>query len=220
MSLTLYYHPLSSYCHKALIALYEKGIDFEKRLINLGDESDRAALKALWPICKFPVIHDHERQRSVAETSIIIEYLDHYFPGGSPLIPGDWDRALDVRLWDRIFDNYVQGPMQEIVANRMRPDKVDMARQFATLEAAYRMIDERMATRTWVDGDVFGIADCAAVPGLFYASTLQPFPADCPHLSAYFERLIARPSVARVIDEAKPFFQYYPFEANLPARFR
>jgi len=220
MSLTLYYHPLASYCHKVLIALYEKGIDFEKRLINLGAEADRAELKALWPFCKFPVIHDGARQRSVAETTIIIQYLDRFFPGDRTLIPGDWERALDVHLWDRIFDNYVQGPMQEIVANQRRPDKIDLASHYATLETAYRMIDERVATRTWIDGEDFGLAECAAAPGLFYASTLLPFPAECGHLNAYFDRLMQRPSVSRVIDEAKPFFMYYPFVDAIPARFR
>ena len=120
MKLTLYYHPLASYCHKVLIALYENHIEFEGRIINLGEAKDRAELQALWPLGKFPVIHDHERQRSLAESSIIIEYLDQYFAATQRMIPSNFNDALEVRLWDRIFDNYVQGPMQDIVNDKLR----------------------------------------------------------------------------------------------------
>src|ERR1700736_2249106 len=112
MSLTLYYHPLASFCHKVLVALYENAIEFERRVINLADDADRAELQAIWPIGKFPVIRDHVRNRDLAETTIIIGYLDRFFAGGRPLIPGGWEDALEVRLWDRFFDQYLQGPMQ------------------------------------------------------------------------------------------------------------
>jgi glutathione S-transferase len=220
MAITLYYHPLASFCHKVLIALYEHGIDFEKRLIDLGDEADRAALQALWPIGKFPVIHDHARGRDVPESSIIIEYLDHFYPGAAPLLPAEWEAANDVRLWDRFFDNYVQGPMNAIVLDRIIGSKGDMARERAALGTAYRMIEERMASRQWIAADTFSMADCAAAPALFYAATLVPFADDASHLVAYFERLMARPSVRRVLEEAKPYFSMYPFEEAIPARFR
>jgi glutathione S-transferase len=220
MSLTLYYHPLSSFCHKVLIALYEHSVAFAPRLINLGDAADRAALQAHWPMIKFPVLHDETRGRDVAESSVIIEYLDHYYSGAGLLVPEAFDEALDVRLWDRVFDNYVQVPVQQIVADRMFGAGADMSRQRAAIDTAYAMIDERMAGRTWIGGGEFSMADCAAVPALFYASTLQPFPAERVHLAAYFERLMARPSAQRVLNEAKPFFEMYPFAENIPARFR
>lgn len=220
MAITLYYHPLASFCHKVLIALYEHGIDFEKRLIDLGDAADRAELEAIWPICKFPVIRDHARGRDVPESSTIIEYLEHFYPGAAPLLPPEWEAAHDVRLWDRFFDNYVQGPMQAIVLDRINGSKGDMARERAALGTAYRMIDERMAVRQWIAGDGFSMADCAAAPALFYAATLTPFPGDARHLSVYFERLIERPSVCRVLAEAKPYFSMYPFAEAIPARFR
>jgi glutathione S-transferase len=218
--ITLYYHPLASFCHKVLIALYEHGIDFEKRLINLGDAADRAELQAIWPIGKFPVIRDHARGRDVPESSIIIEYLDHFYQGGAPLLPPEWEAAYDVRLWDRFFDNYVQGPMNAIVLDRILGSKGDMARERAALATAYGMIDERMAARQWIAGDSFSMADCAAAPALFYAATLEPFANGASHLNAYFERLMARPSVQRVLEEAKPYFSMYPFEEAIPARFR
>lgn len=220
MSLTLYYHPLASFCHKVLIALYENDVEFERRFINLADEADRAELQALWPMGKFPVIRDHARNRDVAESSIIIEYIDHFFAGERPLIPSEWEDALDVRLWDRFFDNYVHGPMQQIVGDRLRGAQGDLTNERSTLDTAYGMIDKRMASRTWVAGPGFSMADCAAVPALFYASTLQPFPSGCIHLAAYFERLMERPSVRRTIEEAKPYFPLYPFADDLPARFR
>ena len=219
MSLTLYYHPLASYCHKVLIALYEHGVDFTPRVIDLGNAADRAELQAVWPVTKFPVLRDHQHGRDVAESSVIIEYLDRHPGGVYKLVPDDWDAALDVRLWDRIFDNHVQGPMQEIVLDRIRQAGADLAPQRAALNTVYTMIDERMAAREWVAGE-FSMADCAAAPALFYAETLQPFPAQATHLQAYYERLMARPSVQRVLEEAKPYFSMYPFAENIPERFR
>ncbi|MBA5608074.1 glutathione S-transferase family protein [Duganella sp. FT3S] len=220
MSLTLYYHPLASYCHKVLIALYENGTPFEKRLIDLGKEDDRAALAAVWPPVRFPVLRDHARGRDVPESTIIIEYLDHHYRGHRPLIPADWNDALDVRLWERFFDGYVQDPMQRIVADRLYNTKADMASQRAMLTTAYGMLEQQLGERNWVAGSGFSMADCAAAPALFYASTLVPIPAGHHHLHAYFTRLMDRPSARRVLEEAKPYFQFYPFEEAIPQRFR
>ncbi|WP_448107358.1 glutathione S-transferase family protein [Pseudomonas azerbaijanoccidentalis] len=220
MPLTLYYHPLSSYCHKVLVALYEYAIEFEPRIIDLSNEADRAELQALWPLCKFPVIRDQRNPQGLAESSIIIEYLDRFYAGQHCLLPGDWDTALQVRLWDRFFDLHVQTPMQQIVADRLFATNGDLSKQRASLLTAYGMLDRQLASRTWVASPDFSLADCAATPALFYASTLVPFPDDCRHLSAYFERLTQRPSVQRVIDEAKPWFSFYPYVEAIPERFR
>jgi len=219
MDLTLYYHPLASYCHKVLIALYENETAFEKRLIDLGDAGQRAELQALWPLAKFPVIRDHARKRDLAETSVIIEYLDRYFPGKRLMIPAAFDEALEVRLWDRIFDNYVQEPMQQIVGDRLRNAGGDMTGSRATLATAYGMVDKQLESRTWAAGEAFSLADCAAAPALFYAGTVQPFPERCTHLKGYFDRLVQRPSVRRVLEEAKPYFPLYPFNSAIPKRF-
>lgn len=220
MSLTLYYHPLSSFCWKVLLALYEGGIPFEKRLINLGAAADKSELEGIWPFAKFPVIRDHERKRDLAESSVIIEYLDRFWAQPQPLIPLDWDEALEVRLWDRVFDNYVQGPLQQIVADRLHNTGLDLTRQRATLSTAYLMLDRHLASRTWVGRQHFSMADCAAAPALFYASTLVPIPEELRHVHGYFERLLARASFQRVIQEARPYFGFYPFADRLPARFR
>lgn len=220
MSLTLYFHPLSSFCHKALIALYELNIEFEKRVIDLGNDADRAELQGLWPIGKFPVLRDHARQKVVPESSVIIEYLDRIHPGQAQLIPEDRETALEVRLWDRFFDLHVQVPMQKIVADRMNAANGDLTRERAALTTAYGMLERQLAARTWVASPAFSMADCAAAPALFYASTLVPFPDDYQHLSAYFDRLVQRPSVKRVIGEARPWFSWYPFAEAIPERFR
>ena len=219
MSLTLYYHPLASFCHKVLVALYELGCPFEKRLIDLGNPADRAELQGVWPLTKFPAIRDHARGRDMAESSTVIEYLDHYYPGPAALVPSDWEEALDTRLWDRFFDNHVQGPMQAIVADRLFGKNGDTSGERAGLATAYGMIEKRMAGREWIAGQGFSMADCAAAPALFYASTLVPFPAGAVHLPAYFERLMARPSMRRVLAEARPYFSMYPFAEAIPARF-
>jgi glutathione S-transferase len=220
MSLTLYYHPLASFCHKVLIALYERGISFEKRFVDLANPDDQDALRAVWPLRKFPVLHDAIRGRNVAETTIIIEYLDHHFDGGSLLIPTDPDGALDVRLWDRIFDNHVQVPMNEIVFDRLFGRNGDLSKWRDALDTVYAMIDRQLDGRTWICGERFTMADCAAAPALFYAATVHPFPLSATRLNAYFDRLMERPSVRQVVEDAAPYVPLYPYAEAIPARFR
>jgi glutathione S-transferase len=218
-SLTLYYHPLSSFCHKVLVALYENDIAFDARLIDLGNTKDRAELTALWPLCKFPVIHDAERQRTVAESSIIIEYLDQFFSAHSLLIPRDFDAALQVRFWDRVVDNHIHQPVQDIVLDQILGAKGNMGSARASIQTAYAMLDKQLASSAWAAGQHFSLADCAAAPALFYAHTLEAFSEQHLHLRVYFEKLITRPSVQRVLAEAKPYFAMYPFHSTIPARF-
>lgn len=220
--LTLHYHPLSSYCHKVLIAIEELGVDVDRQVLNLGDPEERAAHLARWPTGKMPLLMDGFRP--VSESSIIIEYLQHrHARPGRALIPEAPDAALDVRLWDRMFDLYVMTPMQQLTADLLRPeaqrDSRGVARSRETLVSAYGFIDRHLAGRTWVNGDAFSLADCAAVPALFYAFTYLPLPPAHDHLSAYFERLMNRPSVARTVDQARPFFKFYPGRAGLLPRF-
>ena len=219
VSLTLYYHPLSSFCHKVLIALYEKSVEFERRIINLADAGERAELQRVSPIGKFPVIRDHARKRDLPETSIIIEYLDQHYSPELPLIPHEPDTALEVRLWDRVFDLYVQGPMNRIVGDRLRGTNGNLAQERSILDTAYVMVDRQLGSQTWVAGQAFSMADCAAAPALFYASTVHAFPDDLDRLSAYFDRLMERPSVRRVLEEARPYFPLYPFADTIPQRF-
>lgn len=223
MALKLYMHPLASYCHQVLIALYENDTPFTPQIVDLADQDARAAFVALWPTAKMPLLHDDECARIIPETTIIIEYLDRHYPGGHPLLPTSADARLEARLWDRLFDLYVMTPMQRIVANRIRPDSERDARGAAeaasTLTMAYDMIERQMAERPWAAGAAFSIADCAAAPALFYAAIVVPFPQSHVHLAAYFERLMQRPSVTRTIDEARPYFQFFPFKDSMPARF-
>lgn len=218
--LTLHMHPLASYCWKVLVALYEAETPFRAVRID-GVPKDNKAYAELWPIAKMPLLQDGTLV--VPETSIIIEYLQAHHPGSTTLIPADGDAAREVRLWDRFFDLYVQTPMQKFVSDRMRPDGtndpvgVDEAR--ATLDTAYVMLDRRLVERTWVAGDAFSMADCSAIPALFYADAVRPFRASYPALAAYFERLVSRPSVQRVIREAQPWLQYFPFVDALDPRF-
>lgn len=221
MALVFHYHPLSSFCHKVLIALYENGTPFEPRIVNLGDPAERSEYLKISPMGKIPALQDGDR--GIIETSIQIEYLEQHYPGRQPLLPKNDSDRLEARLWDRIFDLYLELPMQKIVADTMRAegehDPRGVADAHEALKAAYEMIEPRLAGRTWAIGDAFTIADCAAAPGLFYASTLEPFDAFA-NLSAYFERLLARPSVDRVLREAQPFFQYFPYYKAMPDRFR
>ena len=214
MSLTLHYHPLSSFCWKALIALYENDVPFTPNSVNLGEPTERAALLQLWPIGKFPVLRDDALGETVPESSIIIEYLDTHYPGRTRFIPADPGPALQARLRDRFYDLYIHLPMQKVMGDRLRPvDKRDphgVEEARVQLKTSYRMIEGQMAGNTWAIGEAFGMADCAALPALFYANMAEPFGGTHRNLNAYFERLKARPSVARVMKEAEPYFSMVP----------
>lgn len=219
-TLILHMHPLPSYCWKVLIALYESGTPFRPVQIN-GVPKDDSAFAKLWPIAKMPLLQDGEHV--VPETSIIIDYLQAHYPGRTNLIPADGEAAREVRLWDRFFDLYVHAPMQKFVSDRLRPegtrDAVGVDEARATLDIAYAMLDRRMSERKWTAGDDFSMADCAAMPPLFYADAVHPYRVAYPALAAYFERLVLRPSVQRVIREAQPWLQYFPFAEALEPRF-
>ncbi|MCX7586426.1 glutathione S-transferase family protein [Phenylobacterium sp. 58.2.17] len=220
MSLVLHFHPLSSYCHKVLIGLYERGTPFEARVVDFSQPQAREQFEALWPTAKIPLLVDGDR--AVPETSIQLEYLDAHYPGPS-MLPAEPEARLEARLWDRVFDQYVMTPMQKIVADRLRaegekdPRGVANAREM--LAMAYGLIDGHMAGRSWAAGEAFSLADCAAAPALFYAGIVAPWGEEQGALGAYFERLVARPSVARTLAEARPFFEYFPYRELMPARF-
>jgi len=214
MPLTLYYHPLSSFCWKALIALYEADVAFEPRQVNLGDPEDRAAFQAVWPLAKFPVLRDRARGTTIPESSVIIDYLARTQPSAASLVPSDPDRAMQARIIDRLIDSYIHVPFQQIVAERMRPDGqhdpfgVTQAR--GQIRTGYKLVAPMIAG-PWAMGDAFTMADCAALPALYYADYAVSL-ADWPELAAYLGRLKTRPSVARVLSEAEPFFQYFPLK--------
>jgi glutathione S-transferase len=216
MPLTLYYHPLSSFCWKALIALYENDTPFTPLLVDLSDAAERAALLKLWPVGKFPVLRDDAKDRIVPESSIIIEYLDRHYPGATRLLVEDADLARQTRLRDRFYDLYVHLSVQKIVGDRLRPadagDAYGVAQATAQLQSCYGMIDKEMAARTWAMGEAFSLADCAAAPALFYGSMVVPFGETHANVAAYLKRLKARPSFARVIREAEPYFGMIPKE--------
>jgi glutathione S-transferase len=223
MTLTLYLHPLAAFCHKVLIALYENGTPFEPRIVDLGDPGSAAALLEKWPVGKIPVLHDVEAGRVVPETSVIIEYLQAHYPGPVRLLPDDPEARLEVRLWDRFFDLYVGVPMQKIVTDRIRPegagDPHGVIEARGTLDTAYGMVEERMREREWAAGGGFSMADCAALPALFFASIVHPFHRGHGGAAAYLERLMRRPSVRRVLAEAQPWFGMFPYRDAMPRRY-
>ncbi|WP_193336520.1 glutathione S-transferase family protein [Devosia beringensis] len=224
MTLTLYIHPLASFCHKVLIGLYENATPFETAIVDFADPGSAASLFDQWPVGKIPVLRDSARDQTVPETSIIIDYLQAHYPGPLRLLPDDPDAMLQVRLWDRFYDLYVSVPMQKIVTDRLRPagasDPHGVAEARATLDMAYSMIETQLQGKSWACGEDFSMADCAALPALFFGHIVQPFAPDQTRLAAYLERLLARPSVARVIAEAQPWFTYFPYHDAMPARFR
>jgi glutathione S-transferase len=214
MSLTLYFHPLSSFCQKVLVALYENDTPFTPHMVDLMDEKAAEALRKIWPIGKFPVLRDESRNRDVPETSVIIEYLDRHYPGRSRLIPADDDLASQMRVFDRLFDLYVNLQVQRIVFNRLRPaeakDPLADDEAKAMLQKALGIVETQIAGKTWIMGKDFTMADCAAAPALFYADKIVPFAESHPKTHAYLDRLMQRPSYARALKEAKPYLDLFP----------
>jgi glutathione S-transferase len=209
----LYAHPFSSYSQKALVALYENGTAFEYR--SLEEPEAREELAALWPMRRFPVLVDQDR--TILEASCIVEYLDLHHPGPVRLIPANPATALEVRMLDRVFDNYVSTPQQKVVLDSLRPadsrDDYGVAEARTALETAYAWLDRHLAGREWAAGEDFSLADCAAAPFLFYADWTHPIDPSLTTLRAYRARLLARPSFARAVDEARPYRGYFPLGA-------
>ncbi len=212
MALELFSHPFSSYCQKALIALFENDIPFTYRMLE--DEGVGGELARIWPLGRFPVLR--EGDRVVPEATMIVEYLDVHYPGPTRFIPEDRDAAISVRMMDRFFDNYIATPQQKIVFNSLRDeatrDAHGVTEAQAMLDKAYRWLDGYMDGREWAAGD-FGLADCAAAPQLFYADWTYAIPEEFANVHAYRQRLIERPSFARAIDEGRPYRSYFPLGA-------
>ena len=211
MPLALFGHPFSSYTWKALIALYETGTPFDFRNIAGDDHPENeAAFLAHWPVGKFPLLVDHDVP--VMESSTIVE---HVAPG---LIPLGRNAAREVRMLDRIFDNHVMTPVQAIVAEHLpfvtaTPDAGRIARARAALDKAYAWLDARLAGRTWAAGEDFTLADCAGAPSLFYADWVHEIPASFAIVRAYRARALARPSISRCVEEARPYRHFFPLGA-------
>ena len=215
MSLKLYAHPFSSYCQKVLIALYENGTPFEWRVLSNEQPQNYADFAAMWPFKRFPLLIDGDKP--VMESTIIIEHLALHHPGPVSLLPANARDALEVRFLDRFFDQYVSTPQQKIVFDALRAEAdrdahgVREARN--ALETAYAWLDKTMSEREWAAGDSFSLADCSAAPALFYADWTHRIDPAFGHLIAYRKRLLARPSFARAVDEARPYRPLFPLGA-------
>jgi glutathione S-transferase len=213
MSIELFVHPFSSYCQKVLIAFYENDVPFSYRMLEepgVGDE-----LASLWPMKRFPVLR--ASGRVVLEATIIIEYLDVHHPGPVRFIPEDADLALEVRMLDRFFDNYVMTPQGKFVFDALRPadrrDPLGVEEAGKMLDTSYAWLDEHLHGRTWATGETFTLADCAAAPSLFYADWTHRIPAEYANVHGYRARLLQRPSFARAVNEARRFRHYFPLGA-------
>jgi glutathione S-transferase len=215
MAPQLYFHPFSSYCQKVLIALYDLGVEFERNVIEGPDSAAGRRLTELWPMKRFPVLVDGDR--TVIESTCIIEHLDLYHAAEPRMIPRDARDALETRFMDRFFDNYVATPQMQIVFNELRPeesrDPYGVRQARAMLDTSYAWLDRRMAGRAWAAGDRFSLADCGAAPFLFYADWTHPIPAHCANVRAYRQRLLQYPSFARAVDEARPYRAWFPLGA-------
>ena len=210
--LTLYAHPLSSYCWKVLIALYESSISFKSVMVNLGDPVERAEYLKLSPFGKIPAMRDGER--TILETTIMIEYLAMTFAQAASLVPTAPEAGLKVRALDRFFDLYLNSQLGKVANDRLRPasqkDAIGLEAAMNDLHTAICILEADMAHGAWAAGEVFTMADCAAAPALYYVNRLIPYDQGYPNTARYLERLMKRPSVARTIKEAGPYLHLAP----------
>ena len=214
----IYGHPFASFYWKALIAVYERDVPFEFLMVDPDHPQNAAAISRLSPTGQFPVLVDGERV--VIESAAIIEYLDLHHGAAPPMVPADPRAAIEARQMDSIFDDYVMTPLSRMVFNVLREESkrdphlpVEMK---ATLDKSYAWLNDWMTGREWAANDTFGIADCAAAPALFYAHWGHPIPESLTVLRNYRARLLARPSIARVVDEARPWREYFPLKGHSP----
>ena len=214
--LQIFGHPFSSFTWKALIALYERGVAFEFMMLGPEHPENAEAVARFAPTGQFPVLVDGERV--VIESAAIIEYLDLHHGQAPPMVPADPRAAIEARQMDSVFDDYVMAPLQRMVAAVLREEgKRDPhveAEVKAALDKSYAWLDRWMSSRTWAANETLGIADCAAAPALFYASWAFPIPESHTALRGYRARLLARPSIARVVDEARPWREYFPLKGR------
>jgi glutathione S-transferase len=215
MVIQLFGHPFSSYTWKAEIAFYENDTPFEFRMVDPEHPENGAELSRRSAVGKFPLLVDGDT--AVFEATAIIEYIEAEHPGPVRLIPANPEAAVKVRMMDRVFDNYVMNVMTVMVGNALRPeehrDPYGVERARADLDRIYAWLDGELAGRDWACGADFTLADCAAAPSLFYADWVHPIAEKHTALKAYRGRLMARPSVARCIDDARPYRAYFPLGA-------
>jgi len=208
--LTLYGHPISSFTWKVLIALYENATSFDFITV---DQTTYADFIAKWPMGKFPVLVDSDRKTMVTETSVIIEYLDRYYPGRTRFLPQDFDAALEVRRWDRVFD-HINTTMSKVVLDNIRAegqhDPIGVEDAKRVVHLAYGVVETQLRDQGFIVGEAFTMADCAAAPALWYSVRNVPLDGKYPRIGAYLERLVARPAFARALKECEPLFHLYP----------
>ena len=221
MSLQLHGHPFSSYCWKALIPLYANGTPFEFVQMAADVPLSEQFPGRVHPGGHIPVLVDGDRV--VVEATGIVEHLAVHHPGPAPLIPADPAEAVVTRMIDRVFDNYVMGNMQRVVAAhfnnrdqpelglRDQPDEAEVAGGKARLLRAYRWLED------WLSKNKLpphvSLVTCAAAPALFYADWIERIPADCPRVASLRAELLALPPVSRCIEDARPFRRYFPLGA-------
>jgi glutathione S-transferase len=211
--LALYGHLFSSYTWKALIPLYANGTAFEFRSVDPDHPGNAALVQRAHLAGKFPVLADGDT--TVFEATAIVEYLAVRHPGPAPLIPADPLEAVTARMMDRVFDNYVMTPVQQVVLASIvdpeNPDQAVLDKGKADLLRSYRWLE------AWLRENALpphvSLVTCAAAPSLFYADWVERIPHDCPRLAALRAELLALPPVARCVDDARPFRAYFPLGA-------
>ena len=203
----LYYHPLSTYCQKVLVAIHEKGARYKPHIVDLMNPESRDEYRELYPMGKVPLIVLNHGPL-IPESSIIIEYLDGL--GGPRMISTDPDVARKTRFKDRFIDLYLSDSVGTLFFENRKPAEAQDAQKIETsryrIKAAYDFLEYEISDQTWANGEDFSMSDCAAAAALLYAPDVAPYD-DYPSISSYAERLSARDSVRQAREEAAPYIE-------------
>jgi glutathione S-transferase len=216
----LYYAPASSYSQRVLIALYEKELDFTPIEVNLFDAESRNQYLQINPFGKIPTLITDDGE-VILEAAIQVEYLDSY-QNEIPLIPQDSHVNLEMRMLERIIDVYINGGREALFKDAQRePEergKKEVVKAKKLLESACNLLDEKLANRNWLIGDAFTLADCSAAPTLSYLRIVYNY-EHLQNLTAYFKRLSAKPSVAKVFNDGKEQMKQMLSTLKYPVKF-
>lgn len=211
IGMRLYYFPLSSYSQKALIAFAEKEVGYTREVVDIRNAAAREGYRKLYRLGKIPMLIADDGEM-IAESSIIIEYLDYHFASGTCLIPSDPDSAREMRFHDRNADLYLNESITTLHREGLKPEANQNADAIAQaqfrIRVMYDYLDDRLKHRTWIMGDDFTMADCAMAPPLSYAQYVAPF-GDRGNIASYWRKLEARPSFRGVLDEARPYLEQF-----------
>jgi len=205
----VYEHPLSPYAQKVKIALREKGVSFDLALPGgLGAGGTSGEFLTANPRAEVPVLVDDAY--AIFDSTVILEYIEDRWPQ-PPLLPAGAAERARVRMLEEIMDTHYEAinwALGEVgwfrraegeLADTLRSNAARQTRGFQA------WLERELGERHWFNGADFGWGDLAVVPFVAASAALGNAPDADSGLAAWLDRVLARPSVAKTVGEARAF---------------